>query len=97
MYLTKTHVWGHFDEGCAMIQARYPPSISGRLQSACDELIEEYEEEIAEAFLSRVDTPSKVICGKRGSGVCRNQQGNWKLKADLKSPFSLQQSLNYDL
>ena len=97
MYLTKTHVWGHIDDGCSMIQARYPPSISGALQTACDNLFEDYEEEIADAFTSKVDNPAKIICGKMGKGVCKNMKGNWKINPLLKSPFSLQQSPNYDL
>lgn len=53
MYLSKTHVWGHFDDACTMIQARYPKSISSRMIDMCESLLDEYEEDIADVFLKR--------------------------------------------
>tara|TARA_B100000795_G_C22681722_1_gene392015 strand:- start:88 stop:810 length:723 start_codon:yes stop_codon:yes gene_type:complete len=97
MYLSKTHVWGHFDDACTMIQARYPKSISSRMIDMCENLLDEYEEDIADVFLKRQKNPAKQICGKKGMNVCKNQQGQWGVDKPLKSPFSFRPSLNYEL
>ena len=97
MYLTKTHVWGHFDDACVSIQGRYPSSIAGRMLDVCDELMDEFEERVAHVFVTKSGSPAKELCGRNGLGVCKNQMGEWGVDKPLKSPFSLQSSNNYDL
>ena len=79
-------------------QARYPRTISSKLLEVCDEMIDEFEELIAESFLSRSETVIKDICGKKGTGWCKGQKGEWDVPKNLKSPWSQQpESNNYDL
>jgi hypothetical protein len=76
-YLTRKHIWEVLEAECAEIVFRFGGTRGRRLQSMCEDLFDDYEDEMASAFLSG-ESPGKNICGKSGAGKCKNRKGQWK-------------------
>ncbi len=80
VYMTRKHVWAVMEDECQHIVFRFKGKIGRRLQNMCEELMDDYEEEIAEALLDG-NKLGKKICGKQGANKCRKRKGNWEGKS----------------
>ena len=77
-YLSRKHVWGLFDDFCSMIIARYPKAAGSAVQEMCEDLLGDYEEDIADAFLEANDNVGKAICGRSAAAKCSKRKGSWR-------------------
>merc|ERR1711991_592532 len=80
VYMTRKHVWAVMEDECQHIVFRFQGKTGRRLQSMCEELMDDYEEEIAEALLDG-NNLGKKICGKQAANKCRKRKGNWEGKS----------------
>jgi hypothetical protein len=50
--MSKKHVWQVMEELCHQVDMRHPHTIARTMQETCEQLLEEYESEIAGKFLA---------------------------------------------
>jgi hypothetical protein len=84
-YLTRKHIWSSIEAECQEIVFRFDGRVGRKMQSMCENLLDDYEEEIADAFFSGNENPGKLICGKAGARMCKKRKGDWVGKL---SPWS---------
>ena len=83
VYMTRKHIWSVLEDECQHIVFRFQGKVGRRLQSMCENLMDDHDEEMAEAFLEG-NNLGKNICGKNGANFCRKRKGQWSGK---DSPF----------
>jgi hypothetical protein len=85
LYRTKTHVYEVLDRACTSSVLRIPPSLHGRFSSSCDDIVEEYEHEIADAIIADPESSVEAVCGPAVAAACAKDHDQYH-KAWL-SPF----------
>ena len=70
LYRTKTHVYQVLDRARTSSVLRIPPALHSRFSSACDDIVEEYEHEIASAIIADPEASVKAVCGPAVAGAC---------------------------
>ena len=80
-YLRPKHVWHVLENICTQILYHHPPHFHMELQEACENLLEEHDEDIADVFinigLGEKNEPGKIICGKSMNAACSKRMGDW--------------------
>lgn len=84
-YLTRKHIWNVIESQCQDILLRFDGRLGRKMQSMCEDLLDDYEDSIADAFFSGEKNPGKYICGKAGAHYCKKRKGDW---AGKLSPWS---------
>ena len=79
VYMTRKHVWAVLEDECQHIVFRFKGVLGRRLQNMCESLMDDYEEEMAEALLDG-NHLGKKICGKSGANICKKRKGAWEGK-----------------
>ena len=96
-YLSRKHVWAALEDACTLVLAHHPPPHAARLQERCEQLMEEYDEDMADAFANYdfedATAPARAICGRAAAGLCKNRQGDW---AGVMSPWASSPSYDKD-
>ena len=96
-YLSRKHVWATLEDACTLVLAHHPPPHAARLQERCEQLMEQFDEEMADAFANYafddVTAPARAICGREAAALCRNRQGDWE---GARSPWSASPSYDKD-
>ena len=78
-YLSRKHVWGVLEEECTFIVSRFPRRLGLRLQESCQDLLQDYDEDMVDVFSSADPNPARTICGKQTARMCRKGKENkWK-------------------
>ena len=85
LYRTKTHVYEVLDTACTSSVLRIPPVLHSRFSSVCDDIVEEYEHDIADAIIADPESAVKAVCGPDVAAVCAKDHDGYQ-KAWL-SPF----------
>ena len=75
-YLSRKHVWAVLEEECTFIVARFPKRLGLRLQESCQDLLQDYDEDMVDVFSSADPNPGRTICGKQTARMCRKGKGN---------------------
>lgn len=98
-YLSRKHVWAVLEEECTFIVARFPKRLGLRLQESCQDLLQDYDEDMVDVFASADPNPTRTICGKQTARMCRKGKGNnWKeFRRSLFHAASGAPGAHYDL
>ena len=96
-YLSRKHVWAVLEDACTLVLAHHPPPHAARLQERCEQLMEEFDEDMADAFANYgfddPSAPARAICGRAAAGLCKNRQGDWD---GVHSPWAASPSYDKD-
>ena len=95
-YLSKAHIWGLLDTECSDIHKRFPSPLAAQLETYCDTLLEDHDEDIAALLAeyrgtdhddeSRRNFPYAVCAkGEEVAEVCSTSRTDWN---GLTSPWA---------
>ncbi len=94
-YRSRKHVWGVLDDLCSDLPMRFPIRAAQRLVSYCEDLVADYEEEIADAFMNS-ESPIKEICFDECTRKNKRAPSSWE---GWKSPWAAvpREHVHFDL
>ena len=99
-YRTREHVWSVLEDECVHIVSRFPKHVGLRLQSTCENLLEDYEDELVGFFAGQDGDPFEAICGdpgKLGTRMCRRGVENRPFTKFVRSPYHKDSTHTFEL
>merc|ERR1719473_1117165 len=69
-YRTKRHIYDVLDSVCSSVVLRMPPELVTPFSNSCADIVEEYEHEIVDAYISDPETAVQAICGPGVAKAC---------------------------